>query len=268
MKNQKDLPYSLNELLAVFISREIEDGEPVGAGRNHFVPAAGVLLAHLHHGPNVKIGFEHIRTNLYDQSVVDIGQIGWWNALRWAESYRSEDQSMISLKQSRKLIFFIGGIQIDKFGNSNMIGVGKDYHKLNFRGPGAIGTTSFTTHAARYYIFLNSHNKRLLVDQCDFVSCVGWDRGGKDARKKLGIPGGGPKYCITPLCIMDFDEETRHMRLKSTHPGITVDDVLENTGFDLIVPEKVETTPAPREDELQILRTRIDPQGLLRQQAF
>ncbi|MBW2060886.1 MAG: hypothetical protein JRI95_04900 [Deltaproteobacteria bacterium] len=264
MISQANRPYSLNEQLAVFISREIEDGEPVGVGRNLIVPMAGALLAHMHHGPNIKIGFDHTRTNVYDQPVVDISQMDWWTALRWAESFRSEDRSMISLKQASKSIFFIGGIQIDKYGNSNMIGVGTDFKKLTFRGPGAIGTASLTTYMDRYYIFLNSHTKRLLVDRCDFVSCVGWNQGGKDARKELGIPGGGPKYCITPLCIMDFDEETKHMRLKSVHPGVTVDNVLQNTGFDLVVPEGVETTPEPEDDELDILRNRIDPKGLLR----
>lgn len=71
-----------------------------------------------------------------------------------------------------------------------MIGVGKDYKRLQFRGPGAIGTASLTTHMERYYIFLNSHSKRIIVDQCDFVSCVGWGKGGRNAREELGIMGG------------------------------------------------------------------------------
>jgi len=264
MKSQTNQDYSLSELLAVFISREIEDGERAGVGRNLFVPLAGALLAQMHHGPNVKVGFGHARTNVYHQPLVDISQINWQTELRWAESYRPEDRDMISLKLRKNSIFFVGGIQIDKYGNSNMIGVGKDYKRLQFRGPGAVGTASIPTYVGRYYIFLNSHKKRVLVDRCDYVSSVGWNDGGKNARKNLGIPGGGPKYCITPLCIMDFEEETKHMRLKFIHPGITVDEVLGNTDFDLIVPEKVEATPEPKDEELHILRTRIDPKGVLR----
>jgi glutaconate CoA-transferase subunit B len=257
-------PFSLGELLAVFISREIRDGEGVGVGRNLSAPMAGALLAHFHHGPNLKFGFGHVVANLYHEPVVDFSDLGWQRELQWAEAHRSEDMTMASLKHLQKSIFFVGGIQVDKYGNSNMIGVGEHYGKLQFRGPGAIGTTSLTTYMNRYYIFLNSHTKRLLVEECDFVSCLGWGKGDKHIRRKLGIPGGGPKYCITPFCIMDFEDETKQLRLKYLHPGVTVEQVVQNTGFDIIVPPRVESTPEPRPDELEILRTRIDPQGHLR----
>ena len=204
-------------------------------------------------------------TNLYLQPVVDIDKMNWEAELRWAESYRTEDGSMISLKQRRNSLFFIGGIQIDKYGNSNMIGVGKDYRRLKFRGPGPVGTTTFSAYVGRYQIFLNSHTKRVLVEQCDFISSVGWGQAGGHVRKNLGLPGAGPKYCITPLCIMDFEEKTKHMRLKYLHPGVRVDQVVENTGFELILPKNVKTTPEPNDDELHLLRTRIDPNGILRQ---
>ena len=264
MMSRGNSSYSVNELLAVFISREIEDGESPAVGRNLVVPMAGALLAHMHHGPNIKIGIGHVMTNIYHQPLVDISEMNWQIELRWAESYRPEDRTLVSLKHLKRGIFFIGGIQVDRYGNSNMIGIGKDYRKLRFRGPGAIGTPTLTTYVGRYYIFLNSHDRQILVDRCDYISCVGWDRGGEDARRNLGMPGNGPKYCITPLCIMDFEEETKRMRLKFVHPGVTVDKVLENTGFDLIVPERVERTPEPTDEEIQLLRTRIDPKGVLR----
>ena len=102
------------------------------------------------------------------------------------------------------------------------------------------------------------------MERCDFVTAFGWGQGGRDAREKMGIPGGGPRYVITPLCIMDFEEETKRMRLKSTHPGVSVNDVVENTGFELIVPENVPQTEAPTEAQIQILRNRIDVEGILR----
>jgi len=254
----------LGELLAVFISREIADGEGVGVGRNLLIPLAGALLAHFHHGPNIRFGFGHVMTNLYDQPVVNFSTLDWHRERQYAEAYRSEDLTMTSLKHLQNTVFFVGGIQVDKYGNSNMIGAGTHYKKLGFRGPGAIGTTTLTTYMHRYYIFLNSHTRRLLVDRCDYVSCLGWGRGDPNIRRLLNIPGGGPKYCLTPLCIMDFDEQTKHMRLKYLHPGMTVEQVLDNTGFDLIVPRNIETTPAPYLDEMDLLRTRIDPQGHLR----
>ena len=256
--------YTIDELLAVFIAREIQDGEHIFVGRNLFIPMAGALLANMHHGPNIKVGFGHSVTNLCHEPLVEVNEMNWQKELRWAESFRPEDRTMISLKRLSRAIFFIGGIQIDKYGNSNMIGIGKNHQKLEFRGPGAIGTASLTTYVGRYYIFLNNHNKRVLVDRCDYVSCVGW-RTEKISRADLGVPGPGPRYCLTPLGIMDFEENTKLMRIKSIHPGISIEDVKKNTGFDLIVPESVEITPEPDGEELRILRTRIDPKGYLRQ---
>ena len=264
MREANEQPYALGELLAVFIAREISDGEGVGVGRNLYAPMAGALLAHFHHGPNVKFGFGHVIANLYHQPIVDFSQLDWHRELQWAEAHRSEDLTMISLKHLQNTVFFVGGIQVDKYGNSNMIGTGREYSKLRFRGPGAIGTASLTTYVNRYYLFLNSHTPKILVDQCEYVSCLGWGPGDKNIRHKLKIPGDGPKYCITPLCVMDFDDETKHMRLKYLHPGVTREQVIDNTGFNLLVPPHVETTPAPEADELEILRTRIDRQGHLR----
>ena len=86
-------------------------------------------------------------------------------------------------------------------------------------------------------------------------------RGGADARKKLGLPGGGPRFCITPLCIFDFEDESKRMRLKSVHPGVTVEQVLASTGFQPIVPAQVPTTPVPTEEQVALLRNRIDVEG-------
>jgi glutaconate CoA-transferase subunit B len=96
------------------------------------------------------------------------------------------------------------------------------------------------------------------------VSTVGWNKGGADARRALGLPGGGPRYCVTPLGVLDFEETSKRMRLRSVHPGVSVDDVVRATGFRLIVPERVPVTDSPTDAELVILRTRVDPRGWLR----
>jgi glutaconate CoA-transferase, subunit B len=93
---------------------------------------------------------------------------------------------------------------------------------------------------------------------------VGWAAGGPGARRELGLPGGGPRYCVTPLGILDFEERSKRLRLRSVHPGITVAQVAAATGFPLVVPDEVPTTGAPTPEELHILRRRVDPQGLLR----
>ena len=111
---------------------------------------------------------------------------------------------------------------------------------------------------------MNGHDPRVLVERCDFVTAFGWGGGGADARARLGLPGGGPKYCLTPLCVFDFEEETKRMRLKSVHPGVTVETVLARTGFAPVVPARVPETAPPRPDELAILRERVDVEGVLR----
>ncbi len=102
------------------------------------------------------------------------------------------------------------------------------------------------------------------MPKCDFISTVGWGQGGADARTRLGLPGGGPKYCVTPLCIMDFSEDEKRMRLRSVHPGVSVADVQRQTGFPLVIPDEVPTTPLPTSRELDVLRSRVDWVGALR----
>ena len=160
-------------------------------------------------------------------------------------------------------VFFFGAIQFDKYGNMNMFGVGDDYKRLKFRAPGIIGLAQVSTFINRMYLWATEHTKRRFVEKLDYLSAVGYGDGPR-FRKKWHLPRGGPKWCISPLALMDFDEETKRMRLKSVHPGVSVDRVVENTGFELIIPEKAPTTDPPTDEELHILRTRVDPSGLLR----
>ncbi|MGH7249037.1 MAG: CoA-transferase, partial [Pseudomonadota bacterium] len=190
---------------------------------------------------------------------------GWdRRTVRWAESYSDTGHRFDRIKDWGRSVFFIGGIQVDRHGNTNLIGIGSDYRRLKFRGPGSVGTPTLSTHVGRYYIVLNSHSPRVLVERCDYISAYGWGTGGADARTRMGIPGGGPKYCITSLGVMDFTEETRRMRLRSVHPGVTVEMVKEQTGFELVIPDHVPTTEAPTDEELHVLRTRVDAAGRLR----
>ena len=101
------------------------------------------------------------------------------------------------------------------------------------------------------------------MKKIDFVTTPGYLTG-PGARERVGLPAGtGPYRVITQLGIMGFDEETKRMTLLSVHPGVTVDQVKANTGFELIIPEKVTVTEPPTERELKILRTEIDPAGIV-----
>jgi glutaconate CoA-transferase, subunit B len=257
--------YSISELLAVFLARELKDGEVLRVGVAMPVAEAAVRLAHLTHGPNMDLVFLGGRMNVAHLETIPMPAFGWdRRVIRWSESFSDTGHRFDRVKDWNKHVFFIGGVQVDAYGNTNLIGVGSDYRKLKFRGPGSVGTPTLSSHVGRYYIVLNSHNPRILVEKCDYVSAFGWGAGGADARSKLGLPGGGPKYCVTPLCIFDFDDETRRMRLHSVHPGISLAQVKEQTGFEFVMPSSVPTTEAPTAEELDALRTRVDIVGRLR----
>ena len=259
--------YTIPELLACFLSREIEDGETAVVGANSPIPRAAVLLAHLTHGPNIRLHLSLTVTNLFTVPVLESFEFeSDYRQTIWAEAYYTNVDEMSALRLLRNVRFYVGALQVDSYGNQNLLGIGSDYKKLKFRGPGPIGTQTLGDHVKCTYILLNRHDRRTFVEKMDFRTAVGWDGGGADARKKLGLPGGGPRYCVTPLCIMNFEEQSKRMGLKSVHPGVAVDQVVENTGFDLVIPRDVPVTDPPTEEELRILRARIDTEGLLRQE--
>ncbi len=91
-----------------------------------------------------------------------------------------------------------------------------------------------------------------------------FSRAGGSSRKDVGIKGGGPCLCASPLGVFDFEEKSKRMRVKSVHDWVTMDEIVENTGFELLIPDKVPTTQLPTDDELRMLREDIDPTGILR----
>lgn len=168
------------ELMAVFIARDLRDGEVLRVGVAMPVVEAAVRLAHVLHGPNMELIFLGTRMNVAHLHSLPMPAFGWdRRVVRWAESYSDTGHRFDRVKDWHKHVFFIGGVQVDRFGNSNLIGVGPDYRRLRFRGPGPVGTATLTTHVGRYYIVLNSHTPRTLVERCDYVSALGWGAGGR-----------------------------------------------------------------------------------------
>ncbi len=264
MAGGQNTDYAVDELRACLISREFEDGERVFLGANVNIGRAAVLLAHRLRAPNMKIMLGLSWTNLRGSVSVGLHPDSTdFRDARWAESYVNLD-TMINSYRFFSTTFVISALQIDRFGNSNLIGLGEDHRAPRLRGPGAIGSVSSTAYCDRFYITPPRHVKEIFVERCDFVSSVGWGEGGADARIELGLPGGGPRLCVTPICVFDFHEESKAMRLRSVHPGHTVQEVVENTGFEVILPADVPETEPPRPEELELLRSSIDTHGLLR----
>lgn len=258
-------PATTKEIMATVLARDLADGEWVEVGANLPVPRAGVLLAHLMWGANMTVMIAMTKANVLNESVIEEFElITDHRATRWAEAYYLHNDLVENMKFRKRGVFFAGALQIDPYGNSNLIGIGKDYKALKFRGPGAIGVCNATVMNSRFHLVVNSHDLRIFVPRCDFISALGWGSGGKDARTNLGLPGGGPRYVVTPLCVMDFEDDSKRMRLKSLHPGVSVDEVKKNTGFELVIPSQVPVTELPTLEQLAVLRTRIDVQGALR----
>jgi glutaconate CoA-transferase subunit B len=156
---------------------------------------------------------------------------------------------------------FLGAAQIDKYGNLNTTVIG-DYDKPKARLPGSGGANDLGSLCGKT-ITLMRHDTLRFVEKLDFLTTPGY-LNGPGSRESAGLPRGtGPYRVITQLAVMGFHERTKEMKLISVHPGVSVDYVLENTGFRLLVDEGVGETKPPTEIELKLLRREIDPAGIV-----
>ncbi|MEQ8505961.1 MAG: CoA-transferase [Rhodospirillales bacterium] len=151
--------------------------------------------------------------------------------------------------QGRIDVFFLGGVQIDGQANLNLVGTG-EYPTLDRRFPGSFGSAYMYFTVPRVILFRPEHSRRVFVEKVDFISAPGVSP--PDVHRP-----GGPHALVTELCIMSFDRAKGRFRLESVHPGHTVEEVRDNTGFDFDVPDTVPMTPEPAPELLEILRTKI-----------
>jgi glutaconate CoA-transferase subunit B len=166
---------------------------------------------------------------------------------------------MLYLQRGYVDVGFLGGAQIDKYGNLNSSYIGP-MEKPVMRLPGSGGANDIASSANQLFV-ISYHEKRRFVERVDFLTSPGFLEGG-DARERAGLLGGGVNKVITNLGILEFDSESKEMKLVGVHPGITPDQVQEKTGFELAVAENLEETTPPSEEELKILRS-IDPERKL-----
>ena len=155
------------------------------------------------------------------------------------------------LQAGRVDVGFLGGAQLDKYGNINSTVIG-DYHSPRTRLPGAGGAPEIAASAGAVMVIMRQ-GKRAFVDRCDFRSSVGFGDGRGD-RERLGLRGGGPQWVVTDLGIMTPDPETCELVMSSMHPGVTRDQCTEATGWDLTFAADVAVTDAPTQIELDAVR--------------
>jgi glutaconate CoA-transferase subunit B len=240
---------SKGELMATTLARGLKDKEVVIMGAFSALPMLASRLAQFTHAPNLT--FICGGSGAINPVLDPLPQSSCDDRLLKAECVYSLPD-VIDLEARPEIdVFFAGGLQIDARGNCNLVGIGTP-GELKFRGPGSVGLP-FLSRAGRFIIYTMAHNTRNFVPEVDFISGPGFI--------DQEVLSNGPSMVVTPLCVMDFEEEK--MRLKSTHPGVTVEMVTGNTGFDLIIPEDVRETPLPTQEEIDFMR-RIDPLGSAR----
>lgn len=219
------------EILIDVVLRLLDGARHVAVGANSPIPAAAAFLAQLTspEGPSVSLqqSPEH---NL------------------WTDGGR---ELFDSAGQGRIDVFFFSGAQIDGSGNINLNVIG-DYAHPKARFPGAYGSAYLYFMVPRIILFRLEHSRRTLVEKVDFISAPGTSPPNVFRR-------GGPIALVTPLCHFGFDKARARFRLESVHPGHSVEEVLDNTGFAFDRPEQVPETPAPPAEMLRLLRTTVAP---------
>ena len=246
--------YSMPELMAAVLARELRPAEVAIMGAVSALPQAACRLAQLTTAPG--LWFIAGGSGAVNPSLDPLVASSCDERLLDAEAVMPLGEVILVEGRGDLIdVFFAGGLQIDARGNCNLGPVGSWRHP-SLRGPGGVGLP-FIARAGRVVIYSMSHDRRTFVEHVDFVSGPGFING------HHALPGGGPSLIVTPLCTMDFDPRTHRARLTTVHPGVSVKQVVEATGFDLPVKEGLVETLPPTSQELAILR-RIDAGGLLR----
>ena len=250
--------YSPSELLICLSSRVMEDGTTAFIGTG--IPMLAASLAQSMHAPNLVAVFEFGGTGaILEKLPLAVGDMRTYN-----KSLHASGITDIMETSQRGFIEygFLGGAQIDAYGNLNSTVIG-DVLKPKVRLPGSGGGNDVGSCCWRT-IAIMRHDKRRFIEKIDFVTTPGFLTG-PGAREEAGLPRNtGPYRVVTNLGVLGFDEETKRMKLLSVNPGVKVDDVIENTGFDLLLADEIGENPAPTDEELKILREKVDPDGLYR----
>jgi glutaconate CoA-transferase, subunit B len=255
MGNIKMADYTSSELLTINSARLLRDGDTVFVGVG--LPNLACNLARRTHAPNLLMIYEagvigaqpaRLPLSIGDPTLVS-------GALAVCSMY---DIFAFYLQRGNVDVGFMGGAQIDRFGNVNATVIG-EYSHPKVRLPGSGGSMEIAAWANRCYL-LTPHSKRRFPEKLDFRTSAGF-LGGRAERQAARLRGGGMLAVVTDLGLMEPDE-TGELVLTALHPGATVEQARQNTGWDVKVAGNLRTTPPPDPEELRILREDLDPQGI------
>jgi len=249
------MTFTASELMTVNAARLLRDGDTVFVGVG--LPNLACNLARRTHAPGLVMIYEAgvigARPARLPLSIGDPTLVSGANAV--CSMY---DIFSLYLQRGNVDVGFLGGAQIDKFGNINATVIG-DYDHPKTRLPGSGGSMEIAAWANRCYI-ITPHQKRRFPEKVDFRTSAGFLTG-RAEREASGVRGGGPQAVVTNLGILEPDE-TGELVLTALHPGITADQARENTGWALRTVGTIRITEPPTADELRILHEELDPQGI------
>ncbi len=246
--------YTRMELTICAAARLLEDGVIVVVGTG--APCAASMLAQKTTAPNLTLMFEAggVGPQL-PRMPISVG-----DSRTFYRGLMATSMADIMETCQRGLVdyTFLGGAQIDQYGNLNSTTVGEDYQRPRVRFPGSGGANDLGSFCWRILV-ITPHDRRRFVERLDFITTPGF-LDGPGARETAGLPPGtGPFKVITDLAILGFDDASKRMQVESLHPGVTLDEVQNCTGFELLTKSPITVTVEPEDEQLRILRDEVDP---------
>ncbi|MCK6577090.1 MAG: hypothetical protein L6Q98_03170 [Anaerolineae bacterium] len=243
--------YSIDELISVCISRQVEDGEVLAQGINTPLVMAGFILAQMTHAPNARFASAIGQSICREPAVLGVGRIEdlWLGKGLIHLGFVNAAADLLPQFNPKE---FFRPAQVDAAGNFNNIAFGKDYAKPRMRLPGSGGIPDVSVTSEHIYLYVPRHSRVTFVTKLDFLSGMGHSQ----TRRR----GKGPLYLVSDLG--EFDWYDGQMRLIRIHEDVTVEDVRKKTGFELAVASDCQITPPPSSEELRLLREIIDPLGV------
>ncbi len=251
------MAYNSTELMACVASRVLEDKKSVFVGTG--LPIIATMLAQRLHAPSLLVVFEAGGIGPKIPTIpISVGDSRTYYKACMAASM---DYVMGLAQQGHVDYGFLGAAQIDMYGNLNTTVIGS-YDSPKARLPGSGGANDLGSLCWRT-ITLMRHDKLRFVEKLDYLTTPGY-LDGPGSREKVGLPADtGPYRVITQLAVMGFETESKRMKLLSVHPKVKIEDVVQNTGFQLVIDEHVSVTEPPTLKELKFLREEIDPSKIV-----